>query len=55
MCSCLLIVLSTEAEGEAFHRLTQIEKWIRLIAGILFILAGLYYSMTHIYGLDVLS
>ncbi len=47
-----LIVLSTEAVGKAFHRLTQIEKWVRLVAGVLFVLAGLYYSLTHIYGLS---
>ena len=50
-----LIVLSTEAVGKAFHRLTQIEKWVRWIAGVLFILAGLYYSLTHIYGLSIMS
>ena len=48
-----LIVLSTEAVGRAFNRLTQIEKWVRLGAGALFILAGLYYSLTHIYGLSI--
>lgn len=50
-----LIVISTEAVGKAFHRLTQIEKWVRLIAGVLFVLAGLYYSLTHIYGLSVMA
>jgi cytochrome c biogenesis protein CcdA len=48
-----LIVLSTEAVGRAFYRLTQIEKWVRLGAGALFILAGLYYCLTHIYGLPI--
>jgi cytochrome c biogenesis protein CcdA len=49
-----LITLSAEAVGKAFHRLTQIEKWVRIIAGALFILAGLYYSLTHIYGLSIM-
>jgi cytochrome c-type biogenesis protein len=49
-----LIVLSTEAVGKAFHRLTQIEKWVRLVAGVLFVLAGVYYSLTHIYGLSIM-
>jgi len=50
-----LITLSAEAVGKAFHRLTQIEKWVRVIAGALFILAGLYYCLTHVYGLKVLG
>jgi len=45
-----LLVISTEAVGKAFHRFTQIEKWVRVIAGVLFIFAGIYYSLTHIYG-----
>lgn len=45
-----LIVVSTEAVGKAFHHLTQVEKWVRLIAGVLFIATGIYYSLTHIYG-----
>ncbi len=46
-----LIMVSTEAVGKAFHHLTLIEKWVRHVAGVLFILAGLYYSLRHIYGL----
>lgn len=37
--------------GKAFSRLTQIELWIRRLAGIAFILVGIYYCLTHIYGL----
>lgn len=39
--------------GKAFNRLTHIEIWIRRLAGTAFILAGLYYCLTHIYGLFV--
>lgn len=49
-----LIALSAEAVGKAFHRLTTIEKWVRLVAGVLFVLAGIYYCLTHIYGLTLL-
>ena len=42
----------SEYLGNAFNRLTQVEVWIRRIAGVLFILAGLYYCLTHIYGLS---
>ncbi|MCE5326033.1 MAG: aromatic aminobenezylarsenical efflux permease ArsG family transporter [Planctomycetaceae bacterium] len=36
--------------GKAFNRLTQIEKWIRAATGVVFIAAGIYYCLTHIYG-----
>ncbi len=44
-----LIMLSGELVGRAFNRLTVIEKYIRLTAGGVFILAGIYYSLTYIY------
>lgn len=45
-----LIAFSAERLGKAFDRLTQIEKWVRLLVGWLFIAVGLYYSLTHVYG-----
>jgi cytochrome c biogenesis protein CcdA len=47
-----LIAFSTEYVGKLFDRLTQVEKWVRAIAGVLFILAGVYYCVTHVYGLS---
>jgi cytochrome c biogenesis protein CcdA len=47
-----LIAFGGEYLGKAFHCLTQVELWIRRIAGILFILAGIYYCLTCIYGLS---
>jgi cytochrome c biogenesis protein CcdA len=38
--------------GKAFQRLTEIEGWIRRLSGTAFILVGLYYCLTHIYGLS---
>lgn len=35
--------------GKAFNKLTHIEIWIRRLAGTAFILAGIYYCLTHIY------
>jgi len=49
-----LIAFSTECLGKAFDRLTQIEKWVRIATGILFVLAGLYYCLTHVYGMTSL-
>lgn len=39
--------------SRAFNRLTQIERWVRYLTGTAFILAGIYYSITHIYGLTL--
>lgn len=49
-----LIAFSASAVGKVFDKLTQAEKWIRTIAGVLFILAGLYYCITHIYGIALI-
>jgi len=36
--------------GRAFNQLTRIELWVRYLTGTVFILAGIYYTITHIYG-----
>lgn len=46
----LLIAFSAEYVGRWFDRLTAVERWVRRIAGALFILVGLYYCLAHIYG-----
>jgi len=48
-----LIAFAASAVGRTFDRLVQAEKWIRTIAGIFFILAGLYYCLTHVYGVKL--
>ena len=45
----LLLVFANQAVAKTFDRLMQIEKWIRTGAGVIFILAGLYYCLTVIY------
>ena len=40
--------------GKAFNRLTQVELWVRTITGAVFILAGIYYCLTYIYGVTPL-
>ncbi len=44
-----LMAFASTAVGKAFNRLTQIEIWIRRLAGTAFILAGIYYCLSHIY------
>jgi len=46
-----LLAFGSAYVGSIFNRLTDIEAWIRRIAGTAFILTGIYYCVTHIYGL----
>jgi cytochrome c biogenesis protein CcdA len=46
-----LIAFSSELVGKAFNSLNKIEVFIRLITGATFIIAGIYYCLSHIYGL----
>ena len=45
-----IMAYSSSFLGKAFNVLTHIEVWVRRIAGAAFILAGIYYCLTHIYG-----
>jgi cytochrome c-type biogenesis protein len=47
----LLMAFGSAYVGKAFNRLTQIEIWVRRLAGTAFILAGSYYCLKHIYGI----
>lgn len=47
-----LIAFGGEYLGKAFHCLTRVEIWVRRIAGILFIIAGIYYCLVYIYGVN---
>ena len=46
-----LIAFGGEYLGKAFNCLTKVEVFVRYGAGILFIAVGIYYCITHIYGL----
>ena len=49
-----LIAFASQYVGRAFNRLTQVEKWVRAATGIVFILAGIYYCLTYVYGLSIM-
>jgi cytochrome c-type biogenesis protein len=49
----LLIAFASQKLGEAFNRLSIIERWVRHITGAIFILAGLYYSLLYVYELPL--
>jgi cytochrome c biogenesis protein CcdA len=50
-----LIAFASQHVGKAFNRLTQIEVWVRTTTGVVFILAGVYYCLTYIYGVSLLG
>ena len=47
----LLIALGTRSVGKIFDKLAQIERWARRVTGSIFIVVGIYYSLTHIFGI----
>ena len=50
----VLLSLGGRAAGTAFNRLARIELWVRRIAGVVFILAGIYYCLTYIHGVPIM-
>jgi cytochrome c biogenesis protein CcdA len=48
-----LIAFAGAYVGKAFHRMTQLDRWLRRATGIVFILAGVYYCLAHTYGLSL--
>jgi len=51
----VLIATGARRVGTAFNRLTAIELWARRITGAAFILVGVLYSLTYIFGIPVLG
>lgn len=49
----VLIAFASQRLGSAFNRLTQIERWVRFVTGLVFVLAGIYYSLLYVYELPV--
>lgn len=51
------VLLATGARrvGEAFNRLAAIDRWARRITGAAFVVVGVLYSLTYIFGLPVLG
>lgn len=47
-----LMAFASQSVGRAFDRLTQVERWVRFATGTIFILAGIYYCLTYIYGIS---
>lgn len=50
----LLIAVGVKNIGNIFKKVTLIEYWTRRATGIIFILVGIYYVLTHIFYLDLM-
>jgi cytochrome c-type biogenesis protein len=50
-----LIAFSTQLVGKAFHRLTQIELWLRRLTGAIFLLLGIFYTFRYIFDLRMIN
>lgn len=46
-----LVAYSSEMLGKAFNSLNKIEAFVRLFTGVIFVIAGIYYCLAHIYGI----
>jgi len=49
-----LLVLGAHGIGRAFHVLTSIERAARPVTAAIFLLAGIYLTVTHIFGVSLL-
>ncbi|MFH1148362.1 MAG: aromatic aminobenezylarsenical efflux permease ArsG family transporter [Pseudomonadota bacterium] len=47
----VLLAFGARSVAAAFNRLTKVEWWIRRITGVIFILVGVYYSFTYVFGM----
>lgn len=47
----VLIAFGAQSVGKAFNKLTQLEWWVRRITGVIFIVIGVYFCLTHIFGI----
>ena len=48
----ILIALGAKRVGDAYDKIVPFEKWARLATGSIFILVGVYYCLTHIFGIQ---
>ena len=44
-----VIALAAKYVGAIYSALAKVEKWLRAIAGVIFILVGIYYCLVYIY------
>jgi cytochrome c biogenesis protein CcdA len=45
----VLIAVCAQSVGKAFNVLSKLERWARMITGILFVLVGVYFALKYIF------
>jgi sulfite exporter TauE/SafE len=50
-----LIAFSAQSVGKAFNVLTQVEWWARRIAGVIFLVVGIFFSLVYCFGITWLD
>ncbi len=45
----LIMGVSTQVLGKTLNKITQFELWARRITGVVFIVVGIYYSLTYLF------
>jgi cytochrome c biogenesis protein CcdA len=48
----LLLVFGASRLASAYNQVARFEQWARKVTALLFILVGIYYSLTNIFGLE---
>jgi len=49
----ILLAFGANRIGRAYDRMASFEYWARRITGVVFIAAGIYYSLTYIFGFSL--
>ena len=49
-----LMAFASQHVGKAFNRLTQIERWVRIITAAVCVAAGISYRRAYVYGVKIL-
>jgi cytochrome c-type biogenesis protein len=47
----ILLAYGAHSVGKLFQRLSQVERWARRVTGVVFILIGIYLTLTNIFGI----
>ena len=50
----ILMVFANQYVAKTFDKLSVVERWVRIGAGVVFIAAGIFYCLTIIYGVNLL-
>ena len=50
----VVIAFSAASVARVFNRISRFERWARRVTGVVFILVGIYYILTYIFGMSLM-